>query len=237
MLCAGGERGVCPVALVGRVSTPGVPPAAGCIGCCGPQCALPALPAAGGHDWGWCAGPHGHVGVPRCERYGVVPLARMVQQNQYHYSLSTEETGSPVVQPLGKGRKPSRAGRKQLRQRPGQNPGLRQAQRPATAQQPRGPGTLSPAPARDKAEPTTIHPAAQWVLEPGPPTAMTVLEQDLAGGKRVLGKAQHGARGSAHPACTARTQGGSIRSSPAAERCRVTPVPSVERRRQTSESV
>lgn len=174
-----------------------------------------------------------HVGVPRCERYGVVPLARMVQQNQYRYSLSTEETGSPVVQPLGKGRKPSRAGRKQLRQ----NPGLRQAQRPATAQQPRGPGTLSPAPARDKAEPTTIHPAAQWVLEPGPPTAMTVLEQDLAGGKRVLGKAQHGARGSVHPACTARTQGSSVGSSLAAERCRATPVPTVERRRQTSESV
>ncbi|NXS46660.1 PA2G3 phospholipase, partial [Balaeniceps rex] len=25
-----------------------------------------------------------------CERYGVVPLARMVQQSQYHYSLPTE---------------------------------------------------------------------------------------------------------------------------------------------------
>ncbi|KAM6378054.1 group 3 secretory phospholipase A2 [Pluvialis apricaria] len=174
-------------------------------------------------QWHWWGG---------CERYGVVPLARMVQQNQYHYSLPTEETSSPVVQPLGKGRKPSRAGRKQLRQGLGQNPRRHQAQRPETAQQPRGPGTLSPASARDKAEPTTRHPAAQRGLEPGPPTAMTMLEQDLAGGERLLGRAQHGAKGSAHPACMACAQDGSIGSSPAAECCRATPVPAVERHRQ-----
>uniref|UniRef100_A0A8B9MVK5 Phospholipase A2-like central domain-containing protein n=1 Tax=Accipiter nisus TaxID=211598 RepID=A0A8B9MVK5_9AVES len=81
-------------------------------------------------------------------RYGVVPLARMVQQSQYHYSLPAEETHSPAVQPSGKGRKPSRAGRKRLRQGLGRNPRLRQAQRPPTAQWSRGPGTLSPASAR-----------------------------------------------------------------------------------------
>ncbi|KAM6241931.1 group 3 secretory phospholipase A2 [Spheniscus humboldti] len=174
-------------------------------------------------QWHWWGG---------CERYGVVPLARMVQQSQYHYSLPVEEMGSPALQPPGKGRKSSRAGRKRLRQRLGQNPGLRQAQRPATAQQPWGPGTLSPASARDKAEPTARHAAAQRGLEPGPPTAMTVLEQDLAGGRRVPGGAQQGAGGSAHPACTARPEDGSIRSSPAAEWCGATPVPAVEGRRQ-----
>ncbi|NXV24812.1 PA2G3 phospholipase, partial [Cepphus grylle] len=32
-------------------------------------------------QWHWWGG---------CERYGVVPLARMVQQNQYHYSLPAQ---------------------------------------------------------------------------------------------------------------------------------------------------
>ncbi|NXV39062.1 PA2G3 phospholipase, partial [Rissa tridactyla] len=32
-------------------------------------------------QWHWWGG---------CERYGVVPLARMVQQNQYHHSLPTQ---------------------------------------------------------------------------------------------------------------------------------------------------
>uniref|UniRef100_A0A672U0G5 phospholipase A2 n=1 Tax=Strigops habroptila TaxID=2489341 RepID=A0A672U0G5_STRHB len=50
-------------------------------------------------QWHWWGG---------CERYGVVPLARMVQQRQYHYSLPTEGTGSPAVQPPGKGGKFSR---------------------------------------------------------------------------------------------------------------------------------
>ncbi|XP_049662337.1 group 3 secretory phospholipase A2 isoform X2 [Accipiter gentilis] len=171
-------------------------------------------------QWHWWGG---------CERYGVVPLARMVQQSQYHYSLPAEEPHSPAVQPSGKGRKPSRAGRKRLRQGLGRNPRLRQAQRPPTAQWSRGPGTLSPASARDKAEPTTRHPAAQWGLEPGPPTAMTVLEQDLAGGRQLPGGAQEGAGGSAHPACT---EDGTIRSSLAAERCGATPAPHVEGRRQ-----
>ncbi|XP_069651580.1 group 3 secretory phospholipase A2 isoform X2 [Haliaeetus albicilla] len=171
-------------------------------------------------QWHWWGG---------CERYGVVPLARMVQQSQYHYSLPTEETHSPAVQPSGKGRKPSRAGRKRLRQGLGRNPGLRQAQRPPTAQWSQGPGTLSSASARDKAEPTTRHPAAQWGLEPGPPTAMTVLEQDLAGGRRLPEGAQEGAGGSAHPACT---EDGTIGSSPAVEQCGATPAPAVEGRRQ-----
>uniref|UniRef100_A0A803W4Y5 Phospholipase A2-like central domain-containing protein n=1 Tax=Ficedula albicollis TaxID=59894 RepID=A0A803W4Y5_FICAL len=52
----------------------------------------------------------------RCERYGVVPLARMVQQNQYHPSL-------PVEEPPGKGRNFSRTGRKQLRQELRAKPG------------------------------------------------------------------------------------------------------------------
>ncbi|XP_054700301.1 group 3 secretory phospholipase A2 isoform X2 [Grus americana] len=173
-------------------------------------------------QWHWWGG---------CERYGVVPLARMVRQSQYHYSLPTEEMGSPAVQPPGKGRKSSRAGHKRLRQGRGRKSGLRQARRPATAEQLQGPGTLSPASARDKAEPTTRHPAKQWGLEPGPTTAMTVLEQDLAGGRRAPGGAQQGAGGSAHPACTAHHEDG-IRSSLAAKQCRATHVPAVEGRRQ-----
>uniref|UniRef100_A0A8C3JR35 Phospholipase A2 group III n=1 Tax=Calidris pygmaea TaxID=425635 RepID=A0A8C3JR35_9CHAR len=47
-------------------------------------------------QWHWWGG---------CERYGVVPLARMVQQNQYHYSLPTQEAGSSAVRPPGKGKK------------------------------------------------------------------------------------------------------------------------------------
>ncbi|XP_014812104.1 PREDICTED: group 3 secretory phospholipase A2-like [Calidris pugnax] len=157
-------------------------------------------------QWHWWGG---------CERYGVVPLARMVQQNQYHYSPPMQEVGSSAVQPPGKGKKSSRTGRKQLRQRLGQNPRLRQAQRPAST--------------RDKAEPATRHPAAQWGLEPGPPTEMTVLEQDLAGGKRVPAGTQHRAGGSAHPACT---QDGSIRSRLAPARCGDTPLPDMDMRRQ-----
>ncbi|XP_075024271.1 group 3 secretory phospholipase A2 [Calonectris borealis] len=174
-------------------------------------------------QWHWWGG---------CERYGVVPLARMVQQSQYHYSLPMEEMGSHAVQPLGKGRKSSRAERKWLRQGLGQSPGLRQARRPATAQQLRGPCTLSPVSARDKAEPATRNPAAQWGLKPGSPRAMTMLEQDLAGGRRAPGGAQQGAGGSAHPACAACPEDGSIGSSPAAKRCGVTPVPAVKGRRQ-----
>ncbi|XP_075625382.1 group 3 secretory phospholipase A2 isoform X2 [Balearica regulorum gibbericeps] len=176
-------------------------------------------------QWHWWGG---------CERYGVVPLARMVRQSQYHYSLPTEEMGSPAVQPPSKGRKSSRAGRKQLRQGLGRNSGLRQAWRPATAEQLQGPGTLSPASARDKAEPTTRHPAKQWGLEPGPTAAMTVLEQDLAGGRRAPGGAQQGAGGSAHPACTAHREDG-IRFSLATKQRRATPVPAVEGCRQQCE--
>uniref|UniRef100_A0A8C9KPF7 Phospholipase A2-like central domain-containing protein n=1 Tax=Serinus canaria TaxID=9135 RepID=A0A8C9KPF7_SERCA len=60
----------------------------------------------------------------RCERYGVVPLARMVQQNQYHPSLPAEERGSPTVQPPGKGRNFSRTGRKRFRQELRAKPGM-----------------------------------------------------------------------------------------------------------------
>lgn len=106
--------------------------------------------------------------VPRCERYGVVPLARMVQQCQNDYSLPTEVTGSPAVYPSGKGGEFSRVGRKSFPQQLSQTPRLYQAQRPATAQQPQGPRTLSPASASDKAEPTSRHAAAHrgWSLCP-----------------------------------------------------------------------
>lgn len=215
------------MALVGRVSALGAAP---------PR---PACLPRGLQQGTSGAGVRGLMarGVPRCERYGVVPLARMVQQNQYHHSLPAQETGSPAAQPPGKGRKSSRVGRKRLRQGLGQKPGLLQAQRPATAQQPWGPGALSPASARDKAEPTTRHPAAQWRLEPSAPPAVTVLEQDFAGRKRLPGGAQHGAGGSARPACMARTQDGSIRSSLAAGCCGATLVPAVEERRRPGESV
>lgn len=218
-------------------------PAAGCICCCGPARALPGCPTG----CRWAQPGHGRAGVrglmacgvPRCERYGVVPLARMVQQSQYHYSLPVEQAGSPATQPRGKGRKPSRAGRKRLRQGLGQNPRRHRSRRPAAAQQPWGPGTLSPVSTRGKAEPTTRHPAAQRGLEPSPSTAMTMLEQDLAGGKRAPGGAQQGAGTSAHPACTARPEGGSIGSSPAGEVCRTAPMPApaVEGRRQQGEWV
>ncbi|KAM4649419.1 LOW QUALITY PROTEIN: group 3 secretory phospholipase A2 [Amazona ochrocephala] len=164
----------------------------------------------------------GRVGVrgrmahdaPRCESYSVVPLARMVQQCQNDYSLPTG-TGSPAVQPPGKGGEFSRVGHTRLQQGLSQNLQLYQARRPATAQQPQGPGTLSPASTRDKAEPTSRHAAARG-LEPMPPRAMT-LEQDLAGGRLVPGEALQGSGGSAHPACP---QDDSIQSSLAVEWCR-----------------
>ncbi|XP_064530571.1 group 3 secretory phospholipase A2 isoform X2 [Pseudopipra pipra] len=77
-------------------------------------------------QWHWWGG---------CERYGVVPLARMVQQSQYHPSLPAEERGNSAAQPPGKGRNSSRAGRKRLRQELEPKPGRRQARRPETAQQ------------------------------------------------------------------------------------------------------
>ncbi|XP_074777661.1 group 3 secretory phospholipase A2 [Athene noctua] len=174
-------------------------------------------------QWHWWGG---------CERYGVVPLARMVQQSQYHSSLPAEETGIPAAQPPAKGRKPSRAGCRRLRQGLGQNPGLCWARRPVTAQQSQHPGTSSPVSARGKAEPTTRHSAARWGLEHGHQTAMTVLEQDLAGGRPVPGGPQPGPGGLAGPACMAHPQDGGTGSSPATVRCRATPVPAAGGRRQ-----
>ncbi|KAJ7415795.1 phospholipase A2 group III [Pitangus sulphuratus] len=46
-------------------------------------------------QWHWWGG---------CERYGVVPLARMLQQSQYHPILPAEERGSSAAQPPGPGR-------------------------------------------------------------------------------------------------------------------------------------
>ncbi|XP_058707475.1 group 3 secretory phospholipase A2 isoform X4 [Poecile atricapillus] len=57
-------------------------------------------------QWHWWGG---------CERYDVVPLARMVQQNQYHPSLPAEKRASPTVQPPGKRRTFSRRGRRGCR--------------------------------------------------------------------------------------------------------------------------
>ncbi|XP_064024887.1 LOW QUALITY PROTEIN: group 3 secretory phospholipase A2 [Pogoniulus pusillus] len=174
-------------------------------------------------QWHWWGG---------CARYGVVPLARMVQQSQYQYSLPAEETGSPAVRPAAEGRKGSRAGRKRLRQGLEQSPRLRQAQRPVTAQHLQGPQPLSPAATGDKAEPTTRHPAAGVGLEPGPPTAVTVLEQDLAGGRQALIGAQPRTAGSAQPPCAARSRHDSPASSLATQQCRATSVPALEGRRQ-----
>ncbi|XP_064248830.1 group 3 secretory phospholipase A2 isoform X1 [Passer domesticus] len=158
-------------------------------------------------QWHWWGG---------CERYGVVPLARMVQQNQYHPSLPSEERGSPTVQPPGK-RSFSRTGRKRFRQELRAKPGRRQARKPKTAQQPQVPGTT--ASARDKAELTTRHPAVQWGLEPGHTTALTVSGRDLVGAEQGAG-------------ISARPRYGSLRPSPATAQCGATPVPAVKGRRQ-----
>ncbi|XP_054144719.1 group 3 secretory phospholipase A2 [Melozone crissalis] len=164
-------------------------------------------------QWHWWGG---------CERYGVVPLARMVQQNQYHPSLPAEERGSPTVQPPGKARYFSRTGRKRFRQELRAKSGRRQARRPKTAQQPQGPGT--PALAGDKAELTTRHPAVRWGLEPGRATASTVSGQNLLG-------PEQGAGISARPRC------GSLGPSPATAQRGATPVPAVKGRRQQGELV
>lgn len=162
----------------------------------------------------------------------------MVQQSQYHqYGPPTEETGSPAVQLPGKGRKPSRRGRKRLRQGLGQNPGLHRARRPVTAQQSQGPGTLYPASTGDKAEPTTRHPAALRGLEPGPPTAMTVLEQDLTGGRQAPGGAWQGAGGLTRPACATGSHNSSLGLSLATAWYGATLVPAKDGHRQRGESV
>ncbi|XP_054028784.1 group 3 secretory phospholipase A2-like [Dryobates pubescens] len=175
-------------------------------------------------QWHWWGG---------CARYAVVPLARMVQQSQYQPRLPAEETGGPAGQPPATGRKASRAGRKRLRQGPEQSPRLRQAQRPLTAPRLQGPRTLSPAPTGGKAEPAAAgHPAAGVGLEPSPATAVAVLEQELAGGRQVLGAAQPAPGDSAQPACTAPSRDGSLGSGLAAQRCRGTWAPAVEGSRQ-----
>lgn len=191
------------MALVGRVSS---------WGCPGPQCALPGCLL--GHSW---VGAQDFTarGVPRCERYGVVPLARMVQQNQYHPILPAEE-------PPDKGRTFSRTGHKHLRQELRAKLGRSQGRRPKTAQQPQGPGT--PVSARDKAELTTRHPAVQWGLEPGPATALTVSGQDVVG-------AEQG------PGISAHSWYGSIGSSPATAQCGATPMPAVKGRKRQGELV
>ncbi|XP_066187203.1 group 3 secretory phospholipase A2 [Sylvia atricapilla] len=158
-------------------------------------------------QWHWWGG---------CERYGVVPLARMVQQNQYHPSLPAER-GRLTLQSPGKGRNFSRTGRKWLQQEVRAKPGRHQARRPKTAQQLKDPGT--PAAARDKAELTTTHLAVQWGLEPGPATALTVSRQDLVGAEQGAGILE----------CP---WYGSIGPSPATAKCGTTPVPVVKGHRQ-----
>ncbi|XP_071428152.1 group 3 secretory phospholipase A2 isoform X1 [Pithys albifrons albifrons] len=160
-------------------------------------------------QWHWWGG---------CERNGVVPLARMVQQSQYYPSLPIEERGKPTAQ----GRNSSGAGRKRLRQKLRPKPGRRQAWRPETAQ--KGPGI--PMLPRDKAEPTTRQPAVQWGLKPGPSAALTMLGQDPTGVKSALGGAEQGAGGSACP------WNSSIRPTPTSAWCAPTPVPAVEGHRQ-----
>lgn len=154
-------------------------------------------------------------GVPRCERYGVVPLARMVQQNHYHPILPAEE-------PPGKGRTLSRTAHKQLRQELRAKLRRTQGRRPKTAQQPQGPGT--PVSARDKAEVTTRHLAVQWGLEPGPATALTVSGQDVVGAEQGLGTSAY-------------SWYGSIGSSPAPAQYGATPMPAVKGRKQQGELV
>uniref|UniRef100_A0A8C3X9A8 phospholipase A2 n=1 Tax=Cyanoderma ruficeps TaxID=181631 RepID=A0A8C3X9A8_9PASS len=156
-------------------------------------------------QWHWWGG---------CERYGVVPLARMVQQNQYHPSLPAEEGGRPTVLAPGKGRNFSRTGSKRLHQEVRGKPGRHQSRRSKTAQQPQDPGTL--ASARDEAELTTRHLAVQWGLQPGPATALTVSRQDLVG-------AEQGAGILAHPW---------YGPSSARAKCGATPVPAVKGHRQ-----
>uniref|UniRef100_A0A8B9SZ09 phospholipase A2 n=1 Tax=Anas platyrhynchos TaxID=8839 RepID=A0A8B9SZ09_ANAPL len=90
-------------------------------------------------QWHWWGG---------CERYGVVPLARMVQQKQYGHGLPVDGSDSD------RGRKPSGARRKHPRQGLGRGPGLHRARRPVTTQQVQDTGASSPASARDEAEPT-----------------------------------------------------------------------------------
>lgn len=161
-------------------------------------------------------------GVRRCERYGVVPLARMVQQNQYHPSLLAEERGSPTVQPPGKGRNFSRTGRKRLRQEVRAKPGRRRLRRPKTAQQPQDSGT--PVSARDTAELTTRHLAVQWRLKPGPATALAVSRHGLVGAEKGAGVSQHPWYGSIGP-------------SPAPVKCGATAMPVVKGHRQQGELV
>ncbi|XP_066835201.1 group 3 secretory phospholipase A2 isoform X1 [Anser cygnoides] len=161
-------------------------------------------------QWHWWGG---------CERYGVVPLARMVQQGQYGHGLPAEGSDG------GRGRKPSGAGRKRLRQGLGRGPGLRRVRRPVTAQHPRGPGASSPASARDEAEPAARRAAPWGELEPGLPTAVATLEQELAGG-------QQGPGASARPALEASPEDSSIGSSLATEPCEAVPAPPGNGRRQ-----
>uniref|UniRef100_A0A8C4P627 Phospholipase A2-like central domain-containing protein n=1 Tax=Dromaius novaehollandiae TaxID=8790 RepID=A0A8C4P627_DRONO len=82
--------------------------------------------------------------------------------------------------------------------------------------------------------PTTRYLTAPWQLEPGPSTAVTMLEQGSAGGRQMLGEAQQGGRHST--ACVSHHEEDSIRSSPAAELGRATPVPPLDQHRQRGES-
>lgn len=158
----------------------------------------------------------------RCERYGVVPLARMVQQKQYSHGLPMDGSDSD------RGRKPSGARRKRPRQGLGRGPGLRRARRPVTTQQVQDTGASSPASARDEAEPTAGHAASWGELEPGLPTVVATSGQELAGG-------QQGPGASPQPTLKARHEDSSIASSLATEPCEAVPARPGDGHRQQSE--
>uniref|UniRef100_A0A8C3CJK9 phospholipase A2 n=1 Tax=Cairina moschata TaxID=8855 RepID=A0A8C3CJK9_CAIMO len=163
-------------------------------------------------QWHWWGG---------CERYGVVPLARMVQQKQYGHGLPADGSDSD------RGRKPSGARRKRPRQGLGRGPGLRRARRPVTAQQLQDTGASSPASARDEAEPTAGHAAPWGELEPGLPTVVATSGQELTGG-------QQGPGASPQPTLKARPEDSSITSSLVTEPCEAVPAPPGDGHRQHS---
>ncbi|XP_010211823.1 PREDICTED: group 3 secretory phospholipase A2, partial [Tinamus guttatus] len=141
-------------------------------------------------QWHWWGG---------CQRYGMVPLARMVQPHQYHAGplspLEEEGTNGATRQPLREGRgQPPRLGHKQLRQRLGQNPQLRQV--PSAGQKQRlvvppqqGAEAPTPASPSGEAEPTTGSLSAAR-----PPAAVAMREQDSEG-RQELGAAREGGHG------------------------------------------
>ncbi|XP_006273550.2 group 3 secretory phospholipase A2 [Alligator mississippiensis] len=193
-------------------------------------------------EWHWWGG---------CNRYGLVPLARVMEQGQYHYDPALGKTGSPTPYPPSpdKGKKPSRLDKKhkkhkkQMEKSPARamkhGDGIQSLQshmkdqKPMTPLLPRRLDTPLPTPNKSRVSPTLGHVPASVRQKPGTLATSTSLEQGTMTGKEHLStggyhveqKVQHQTRGPAYSAQRTNSMKQRVIPPPALEMHRGIPAP------------